>query len=211
VSVVTLVIEEKGGSLSRYAESDTITPEPAVPRAPAVVPPAPIPERRPRDAPALSAPAVIHEQRREDAAAARSKATKPAAEATVQQAERSDRAAAPPSPPEASRELGSAAGAGSAESAVAQGGVAADAAAPALRRAVPERSGNQPRGGAYAPAAAAKAAPVIPPAVLRELEGQPPEKWLERIETFRREGDAALAEALRAEFRRRFPDQPASR
>jgi hypothetical protein len=223
VSVVTLVVEEKGGSLSRYAESDAITREAAAPRAPAGSPPVAPPAQRPEAAPALSAPAAVQERRRDDAPAARAQAAKPVApEASMAPAEKSDRAATPQPLQDALREPGPAASAGSAESSAAQAGIAADSAAPALRRTVPERSGNEVRGGAYAPRAApapapaasakaAPAAPAIPAAVLRELEGQPPEKWLERIETYRREGDVVLAEALRAEFRRRFPDQPVSR
>jgi hypothetical protein len=41
------------------------------------------------------------------------------------------------------------------------------------------------------------------------LENQPPEKWLERLAEFKREGRSADAEELLNEFRRRFPDHPA--
>ena len=45
-------------------------------------------------------------------------------------------------------------------------------------------------------------------ALLRELEQQPPEKWLEKIEELRRRGETAPAEELLAEFKRRFPGHP---
>jgi hypothetical protein len=45
-------------------------------------------------------------------------------------------------------------------------------------------------------------------ALLKELESQPPEKWLERIEELKREGKTGEADAVLAEFRRRFPQHP---
>lgn len=45
-------------------------------------------------------------------------------------------------------------------------------------------------------------------ALLRELDGEPPEKWLKRIEELRRQGEAALAEEVLVEFKRRFPNHP---
>lgn len=45
-------------------------------------------------------------------------------------------------------------------------------------------------------------------ALLSELEREPPEKWLERIEELRRQGEAAMAGELLAEFKRRFPNHP---
>ncbi len=44
----------------------------------------------------------------------------------------------------------------------------------------------------------------------RGLEDQPSEKWLERLAEFKRDGRQADADELLAEFRRRFPDHPAS-
>lgn len=54
-----------------------------------------------------------------------------------------------------------------------------------------------------------------PPTVARspwllQLDNQPPEKWLELLATFKREGRVADAEELLIEFRRRFPEHPAS-
>jgi hypothetical protein len=43
------------------------------------------------------------------------------------------------------------------------------------------------------------------------LEKEPPEKWMVRIEELIREGRAAEAEEMRAEFKRRFPDHPLGR
>ena len=40
----------------------------------------------------------------------------------------------------------------------------------------------------------------------RELQGEPPEKALERIAALRREGRTKEADDLYAEFKRRFPD-----
>jgi hypothetical protein len=45
-------------------------------------------------------------------------------------------------------------------------------------------------------------------ALLKELDTQPPEKWLERIDELRRKGRAGEADAVLAEFRRRFPQHP---
>lgn len=45
-------------------------------------------------------------------------------------------------------------------------------------------------------------------ALLKDLESQPPEKWLERIEELRREGRTGAADDVLAEFRRRFPQHP---
>lgn len=48
------------------------------------------------------------------------------------------------------------------------------------------------------------------PTWLVELDNQPPEKWLERLAEFKRDGRGADAEILLNEFRRRFPQHPAS-
>ena len=45
---------------------------------------------------------------------------------------------------------------------------------------------------------------------LTELDNQPPEKWLERRAQFKRDSRPADVDELMAEFRRRFPDHPAS-
>ena len=44
--------------------------------------------------------------------------------------------------------------------------------------------------------------------LIKELDSQPPEKWLERIEALRREGRTPDADEMLAEFKRRFPAHP---
>ncbi|HKU69634.1 MAG TPA: hypothetical protein VJQ51_02235 [Burkholderiales bacterium] len=44
--------------------------------------------------------------------------------------------------------------------------------------------------------------------LLKELETQPAEKWVEKIEALRRDGRRSEADELLAEFKRRFPDYP---
>jgi hypothetical protein len=46
------------------------------------------------------------------------------------------------------------------------------------------------------------------PPIWSDLERQPPEKWLERIEELRRASRTAELNDLLAEFRKRFPDRP---
>ena len=48
------------------------------------------------------------------------------------------------------------------------------------------------------------------PVWLVELDHQPPEKWLAQLAAFRRDARVSDADTLLAEFRRRFPDHPAS-
>lgn len=59
--------------------------------------------------------------------------------------------------------------------------------------------------GVSAPAAALSAAPAKS-ALWQNLAKEPPEKWLQRIAELRRDGKGAEADALLAEYRRRFPD-----
>lgn len=47
--------------------------------------------------------------------------------------------------------------------------------------------------------------------LMKELENEPPESWLERIERLRREGRHADADALLDEFKKRFPGYPVTR
>jgi len=56
-----------------------------------------------------------------------------------------------------------------------------------------------------APVGALSAAPARG-ALWQDLVREPPEKWLQRIAELRRVGQTADADALLAEFRRRFPD-----
>lgn len=58
-------------------------------------------------------------------------------------------------------------------------------------------------------AAAATGADGVPPAALvRELETQPPEKWLDKILGLRQQGRAGEADELLVEFRKRYPNHP---
>lgn len=62
---------------------------------------------------------------------------------------------------------------------------------------------------AAVPAPAAKPAPPTrKSALVREYENQPPEKWLDKIAELRRQGRAAEADELLAEFKKRFLDYP---
>jgi resuscitation-promoting factor RpfA len=45
-------------------------------------------------------------------------------------------------------------------------------------------------------------------AMVKELDVQPPERWLERIQALRRDGQSAEAQDLLAEFKRRYPVYP---
>ena len=45
-------------------------------------------------------------------------------------------------------------------------------------------------------------------ALIAELEQRPPPEWRERIAALKREGRIEHAEALAAEYKRRFPDEP---
>ena len=74
------------------------------------------------------------------------------------------------------------------------------------RTAAPAADAPQPK--LIARGIAAKAAATDRPPVWHGLEKDPPEKWLARIEELAKEGRAAEAEELRAEFKRRFPDHP---
>jgi len=47
--------------------------------------------------------------------------------------------------------------------------------------------------------------------LMKELENEPPESWLERIERLRREDRHADADALLVEFKKRFPGHPVAR
>jgi hypothetical protein len=151
--------------------------------------PEPFPEASERESPVVSAPAPAPAQASRDAAIearARNEADRSVARGALQ--------SAPVAPP------------------------AAVAAAP--RRVAPtEEALAQPApamaegrtSAAPPPPPPAKGAPAAKRALLwRGLEDQPPEKWLERLAEFRRDNRQADANELLAEFRRRFPDHPAS-
>jgi hypothetical protein len=73
------------------------------------------------------------------------------------------------------------------------------------------RAAEAPRAPGELAAQKRESVPPMPPrvaAMVKELDGQPPEKWLERMQALRREGQAAEARDLLAEFKRRYPAHP---
>jgi hypothetical protein len=98
------------------------------------------------------------------------------------------------------------------ESAAAERSVAParDTARPMLRSApaataVDAAAGPAPR---VAAPATVMSAPVPERVLWQDLVNDAPEKWVQRIVEWRRTGRTADADALTAEFRRRFPDHP---
>ena len=73
----------------------------------------------------------------------------------------------------------------------------------------PGAAAAEPQRARVAARAQKKEGPVLDAAhmagLIKELDSQPPEKWLERIEALRREGRTADADEMLAEFKRRFP------
>lgn len=73
------------------------------------------------------------------------------------------------------------------------------------------RAAEAPRAPGELAAQRRESAPALQPrvaAMARELDAEPPEKWLERIQALRRDGQAAEARELLAEFKRRYPAHP---
>ena len=172
-------------TLVRHEQTGEPLPVPAKPAADGlVVVPAPGPERK--DAPA-AAPAAV------------------APKAAPERA----RAPVPPAPFPAER----AAPPGREQRPAAAG---AAAPAPVQQDASREQPAAAPAGEAVpaAPRPETKAAPALraKQELAKEQDlGPDPEAWLKRIEALRREGRHAEADALLAEFRKRFPDYPADR
>jgi hypothetical protein len=83
----------------------------------------------------------------------------------------------------------------------------APAAAPAPPAAAKPASRPAPRAMQREAASAEASSPEMR-RLLVELEREPPAVWAAHIATLRRDGRAAEAEALVAEFRRRFPEEP---
>jgi hypothetical protein len=100
---------------------------------------------------------------------------------------RERRATAPPAPP--------------AEDAAAVERQAAPAVAPPAAKPLADRS-------RAAQARKESATGETRPVVWQGYENEPPQKWLDRIAELRRTGRASDAEAMLAEFRRRFPAHP---
>lgn len=88
--------------------------------------------------------------------------------------------------------------------------VAAERQAPRpLLRSAPAPLADRPAGAAVvAPARPAVQAAAEPALLWRDLVTAPAERWIERIVELRRAGNTADADALAAEFGRRFPDRP---
>ncbi len=84
--------------------------------------------------------------------------------------------------------------------------LAARAPAVAERRAAPMAAPAEPAARLLMQAKREAAAADDKPPVWHGLEKEPPQKWIERIAELRRQQRAVEAEALLAEFRRRFPD-----
>lgn len=68
-------------------------------------------------------------------------------------------------------------------------------------------AGSAPAARKAAPAAAMSAPAPAQQALWQDLLTEPAEKWIQRIVEWRRAGRSADADALAAEFRRRFPDR----
>ncbi len=76
-----------------------------------------------------------------------------------------------------------------------------------LLRSAPAPLADRAGSSAAAPARSAIPAPPEPAALWRDLVTAAPEQWIKRIVELRRAGKTADADALAAEFGRRFPDQ----
>jgi hypothetical protein len=73
------------------------------------------------------------------------------------------------------------------------------------------RAAEAPRAPGELAAQQRESVPPMPPrvaAIVKELDAQPPEKWLERIHLLSREGQPAEVRDLLAEFKRRYPAHP---
>jgi hypothetical protein len=73
------------------------------------------------------------------------------------------------------------------------------------------KAAEAPRAPGELAAQQRESVPPMPPrvaAMVKDLDTQPPEKWLERIQALRREGQATDARELLAEFKRRYPAHP---
>lgn len=81
---------------------------------------------------------------------------------------------------------------------------------PGERRS-PAPSTDAPQAKIMARAMVAKPAASDRQPAWHDLEKEPPEKWIARIEELVREGRATEAEELRGELKRRFPDHPLGR
>jgi hypothetical protein len=216
VSLVILVREEGGERIGETRIPPVAAPanQPAASPTPAPPVAAKVPTQSRGDAPAHSGlrssgedatPPELADRRMSMAAREADSAAAPEADADAQarRAEllsKSNRA----SPPQPAQERASAPAptdtvASGRLRAVAPQAVEKQAAAPAA---------DVPQARVMARAAAVKPAGDDRPPVWQGFEKEPPEKWVARIEELVREGRAGEAEAMRAEFKRRFPDHP---
>lgn len=193
VTVVLMVREEGGDRLEPAPPRVAVAPPPVMEQAAPQVLPQPVPavpatpplQQRRAEPPASGAPAGPAPQPLAKAAPeAEQQALAGAASATA----REDVAASPrheaAPPAEAPRPL--------LRSAPAT--MAADAgSAPAARKAAPAVAMSAPAPATHA--------------LWQDLLTEPAEKWIQRIVEWRRAGRSADADALAAEFRRRFPDR----
>jgi len=189
VSVVTMMREQ---GMDR--PESVLDPAPAAMTAERAAPPAPVvaePEVQPRRQPA--APAMAPAAPVAPAAPPASPAASSGRAAEAEQAVPESRAKAAAAEP------------GSAQDAPARREYAAPQ--PLLRSAPPMADAGVGASAAKPAAPAALAAGPVKSVLWQDLLKEPPEKWLQRIAELRRAGQTADAEALVAEFRRRFPDQ----
>jgi hypothetical protein len=227
---IALVVEREGGapvefepSVPRSAAPEG-APEPAPggvrEHAPDAAPPAahaPVESPRPKRAEPRAAGSHTDNERqseplrpetRKEAAAPSAPATKPAADDLRKfraRSSESEAAAELPAPPRSPAAMSAPAPAAAAEQSAER---RSTRASPPPARA-PE---TQPYAAAK-PLAAERSAKVESEspeiaAMIAILDARPASEWRARIATLRREGRMAEAEALAAEFRRRFPDEP---
>jgi hypothetical protein len=235
VSLVTLVHQEKGDELAQPPVATSPLPKAS---APVAEPPAAKPDSALSDA--VSAQPKLAEDKRAEAAAVAKAPAAPESYAEPAGKQRAEKREAPTDSAVSAarrdqaasvvtREQGPAGATADAQQVApgtAMGGISAAPRSPAAsapareRRAEPfpavvgEREASVPA-ASPPPAPAARPAPALRQmakrAVLwRGLEDQPPEKWLERLAEFKRDNRQTDADELLAEFRRRFPEHPAS-
>ncbi|MDB5904142.1 MAG: hypothetical protein JWM26_3020 [Betaproteobacteria bacterium] len=217
VSVVAIVSREGGEPLTigeRVATSEA--PSAAAPQAAPGADHAPAeteaqaPERTRRKLEARQ-----RQDRRGDASAPATQSAVPPGEASAPSSQSAAPRGEPIAPPRASAADASAQAAAGASPTLADQersapAPAAEAAAAATApAAVQRRRAETSAAPAARPAMAARNA--LTPAVAAmvvELDGRAPAAWLERVATLRRDGRTDDADALLAEFRRRYPDEP---
>jgi len=219
VSLITLVSEEGGETLMQASPP----PAPAEPPVAQPAPPAPVLPETERARPPSAAPATLRPAQREDVPA----------DAPIALGKMADSVASGAGPMSSQ---GQGAGAASAPDAAArsQPQPFRDAPSPAERRAAAPQAAPAEDVAVRAPAAAERsvapmaAAPAAESARARAMvqarkeaapgndklpvwqgfEKEPPQKWLERIAELKQQERAVEAEAMLAEFKRRFPNHP---